>query len=363
MKLKNHLKEISVLLTASGAPSSTSYIDCLKNNYEQRKVNVVSTDIVDQPIMHYKADNFHLLPKGNSKKYIESLIKLCKKENISVVLPCSDSEVFTISKNLDLLKSKKIIVAVSGFDTIKKIMDKFSVFQLLKEHKIPQPRSVLVHNRKEFDKALELLGFPKKPVSFKPSKYTSSGGGRGFRILRSNNSIQDIILNQKPGSIEIDYETASKLFQNENLDLIVMEYLPGHEYSVHILAKNGKMLYCVPFQKKRAIHGHSLESVVKANDECVAICKKIIKIFNFDFNVNVQFKLTRQGKPKLVEINPRIGGGISLPTAAGVNLPYLSVKLALGENLPPKKIIYKTTMIRYWKELFVRNSREYFLSS
>jgi len=359
LKLKNHLKEISVLLTASGSLATPSIINCLKNNYEQRKVKVVCSDIVDQPVIHYMAHHFHLLPKGNSQKYIECLIKLCKKEKIDVVLPCSGSEISSISKNLDLLKSNKIIPAVSDFDTIKITMDKFAVFQLLKKHKIPQPKTFLIHNRKEFDKALEFLGYPKKPVCFKPSKFNSSGGGRGFRIIRNNNSIQDIILNQKPGSVEIDYETSLRLFQNKNLELLVMEYLPSHEYSVHILAKNGKTIYCVPFHKKRTIYGQSFECKVLANDECTTISKKIVKILNFNYNVNLQFKLSERGRPKLMEINPRIGGGTSVPAAAGVNLPYLSVKLALGENLPPKKIIYKTTMLRHWKELFVRNSKKY----
>ena len=56
---------------------------------------------------------------------------------------------------------------------------------------------------------------------------------------------------------------------------------------------------------------------------------------------------------KLLEINPRIASVISLSAAAGTNLPYLTVKKALGEKLPEFKIQYGTKMIRYWKEKFV----------
>ena len=48
-----------------------------------------------------------------SKNYIKSLIKICEKEKIDVVLPCAGSEILQISKNLDLFKSKKIFPAVS----------------------------------------------------------------------------------------------------------------------------------------------------------------------------------------------------------------------------------------------------------
>jgi len=100
--------EISVLITSAGTIATDGVIQHLKNNYEKRKVRVVCCDFVDQPVMHYKVDSFHLLPLGNSKKYINSLIDLCIKEKIDVVLPRSSNEVFAIAKNIDILKSKNI---------------------------------------------------------------------------------------------------------------------------------------------------------------------------------------------------------------------------------------------------------------
>ena len=356
------MKKLTVLITAAGGNSTPSYIDCLKNNFEKRQVKIVCSDINNQPVIRFKADSFHILPKANSKKYIDSLVKLCKNNKVDVILPCSWSEVFSISKNIEIFKENNISVAVSNFEVIKKLMDKFSVYQLLNKYKIPVPKSFLVTNKKDFKNALMNLGYPKKTICFKPSKYSSSGGNRGFRILKVNNSLKDIILNQKPGSADIDYETAMRIFQEKNIELMVSEYLSGDEFSVHILAKKGKMLHCIPFHKKRSIHGHSLESSIVKNKECVSICKKIVKILNADYNLNIQLKKSNSGKLKLIEINPRIGGGVSLPMAAGINLPYLGVKLALNEKLPVKKKYDNTTMFRYWKELFLKNSKTFELS-
>ena len=58
MKRKKSPKKISVLLTSTGGFGATSYIDCLKNNYENRKIRVVCSDVVDQPVMHYKAEAY-----------------------------------------------------------------------------------------------------------------------------------------------------------------------------------------------------------------------------------------------------------------------------------------------------------------
>jgi carbamoyl-phosphate synthase large subunit len=343
-----------VLLTAAGGLGMPSIIDCLKNNYEKRKIKIICTDIIEKPIMHYKADEFYLLPTGSSKNYMSSLIRICKKNKVDVVIPNSASEILTISHNLSLLHSNNISATVSVEDSVKKIMTKNETYKILEENKIPVPEFYLVNDKNEFHHALKMLGYDKNPVCFKPSDYGSSGGGRGFKILRKGNSIDDIILKNKPDSAEIDYETALRLFnKHKKLNLLVMEYLPGDEYSVYILANKGNMIFCVPQLRERLEQSYSFEASVKKNKKIIRICKKIAKVMNLDYNSNIQIKLSKNNQPKVVEINPRMGGSIALSAAAGVNLPYLSIKLALGEKLPKHDLIYNTKMIRYWKELFV----------
>ena len=159
MRTKLFKKQISVLITSSGTKSTTSVIDCLRNNYENRKIKIICSDQFEQPIMHHKADKFYLLPAGNSRNYIKSLIALCKKEKIDVILPCSGSEVLALAKNIELLKSKGIYPAVSNFNSVKKTMDKISVYNLFRKHKMPVPDFYLVRNKKrifESDKSFRL---------------------------------------------------------------------------------------------------------------------------------------------------------------------------------------------------------------
>jgi len=352
-------KAITVLVTASGANIAVNRINCLKYNPEKRKIRIICTDVVDQPIMHYKADRFYLIPHGKSKKYLESLIKICKKEKVDVILPGSGSEAFTISKNIKLLNSQGIHSPVSSFDSLKKTMNKFEVFKILEKYDIPVPKFFLVKNKKEFLKALRFLNYPKKSVCFKPPNYRASGGGKGFRIIRNKNSINKIILQKKPESKEIDFDTGMKLLENKKTKLLVMEYLPGDDYSAYILAKNGVIIHVIPILVKRIEYGYASEAKIKKHKEITKICKKITKLFNFDYAINIQFRLSSEGEAKVIEINPRIAGAATLIAAAGVNIPYLIVKQALNEKLPKSKINYKTSMIRYWKELFVQNSKTF----
>lgn len=351
------MKKISVLLTAAGGFGTPGTIDCLKNNKDGRKIRVICSDMVDQPIIHFKADKFYLLPKGNSKRYLERLIKICKKEKINVIMPGSSPEIRTISKNIKKLRSQKIIPTVSKFSVIKKIMNKHMTYEILKKNNIPVPKFYRVRNEEQFKLAIRKLGYPKKAICFKPSNYLLSGGSRGFRILRKKNSIEKIILKNKPGSVELDYDTSLRMVKKmKNVDLLIMEFLPGVEYSVYVLANKGKMEYCVPHIRQRLEQHYSFEAKVKKSKKIFEICKKVTENLNLDYNVNIQIRLSSQGKPKIIEINPRMGGTISLSAAAGINLPCLAINLALNERLPKRKIIYNTKMIRYWKEFFVNKN-------
>ncbi len=351
-------KKISVLITASGGFGVPSYIDCLKNNYENRKVRIVCSDIKDIPLMQHKSDSFNLLPRGSSKNYIKKLIALCKKEKINVVIPCSDPEVIAISKNLSVLEKFGINCPVEKFSTIKDLLSKTKVYNKLSNHSLSVPKYFEVTNSNDFKKALKNLEYPKKPICFKPSKLSSTGGSKGFRILRRKNSLKKIILDEKPGSLEIDLSSSLRFFQENKAKFLVMEYLLGVEYSVYILAENGKMLGCVPILRTRIEQGFAFEAVVEINRQIENLCKKLVKLFNFNYLVNVQIKLSNK-TPKIIEINPRIAGAVSLPVAAGINFPYLAVKQALNERIPKNLNYDKTSMIRYWKELYIKDEKNF----
>ncbi|HJU13549.1 MAG TPA: ATP-grasp domain-containing protein [Candidatus Nitrosotalea sp.] len=353
-------KNITVLLNGWGGFAGTSLIDCLKQNYEGRKVRVFCTDIKENPILQHKADGFAILPRGDSPRYLDALIRLCRREKIDVVIPGSNPEILTIARNRDLLASNDIHPAVSDSEMLEQVMDKGQTYEILAESGIPVPDFYHVKTRKEFLHAIRKLGYPRNPVCFKPSSYQSSGGARGFRILRKGNSLQKIILESKPGSAEIDHDTAMRLVEtSKDLDLLVMEYLPGNEFSVYVLADRGEMLYCVANLRERIEQFYSFQAVTVDDRQVTSTCRRIVGALGLSYNVNIQLKMSSKRIPKVVEINPRMGGSIVLPSAAGVNLPYLAVKQALGEDLPRTLRPRKTRMIRYWKEMFETNSKAF----
>jgi len=131
---------------------------------------------------------------------------------------------------------------------------------------------------------------------------------------------------------------------------IVMEYLPGKEYTVDCLAKNGKMVICVPRTRDVIRDGITFEGVTIKHDIIMGYCQDIIEIFHTDGLVGFQFKEDAYGNPKLIDCNPRIQGSMYHSTLVGVNIIEGAVKQKLtGESgLSQRDVKWEVKMKRFW---------------
>ena len=142
-------------------------------------------------------------------------------------------------------------------------------------------------------------------------------------------------------------------------ELMVMEYLPGMEYSVDVLADHGKIEYMIGRESNVVLASIPQEATLAKNDEAYKIAEEIVGSLKLDGNLDLDFKFDEQGHPKLMEINPRTAATMSIFAAGGVNLLYLRVKQLLGEPLPRLDVQYGVKMKRRYAEFFCdKNGRE-----
>ena len=67
-------------------------------------------------------------------------------------------------------------------------------------------------------------------------------------------------------------------------------------------------------------------------------------------------KESKEGNLKIVEINPRMGGGTIFTTLAGANFPAMILDMVNGKKLKIPKIS-EVTIIRYFEEIVVENGK------
>ena len=166
-------------------------------------------------------------------------------------------------------------------------------------------------------------------------------------------------MHQKPGKVYTTLEEMQKIFSQTKQfpKLLVMEYLQGDEYTVDIFMKDGKALSIIPRRRIQTTGGITTEGIVENNKQIIALSKKIIEKLGLNYSVGIQLKYDIKGKPKVLEVNPRLQGTSVISFAAGVNLPYLTILQSQGKKLPDIKIQYGVHMFRHWEELFLKNSQ------
>lgn len=191
---------------------------------------------------------------------------------------------------------------------------------------IPVPACRLVTSAAELDAARAALGQLHETLCVKPDRGLF---GAGFRIL---DPLADpfACLNEVP-SVRIRpgaYRDALSATR-EPFRVVVMEYLPGVERSLDCLAHRGALV-CAVARVKR---GRSQQ--LDGDEAVIGHARRLVAALALDGVVNIQFREDARGCSKLLEVNPRMAGGVNLSSAgSGVNLPYWSVLLALGLCTP-----------------------------
>jgi len=204
----------------------------------------------------------------------------------------------------------------------------------------------------QFKEAVKELGYPDKPVCFKPSV---SNGSRGFRIISEQMNELDLLFNHKPTSVYITLNEAIRILSSGKFpELLISEYFPGEEFSVDCLANHGEAKLVAPRLRKRMINGISVEGEFVKEESIIPYCTQIIRELQLHGNIGIQVKKSAGDQFLVLEINPRVQGSISAGLGAGINLPVLAIKQELGLPITPTELSVKwgTKFSRYWEEVF-----------
>ena len=109
--------------------------------------------------------------------------------------------------------------------------------------------------------------------------------------------------------------------------LLVLEYLPGTEWSLDCVCRDGRLIVGVARRKLGRAQRLEIDGPI------FAIARHAIASFGLSGLINLQFKAASvddDSDVRLLEINPRMSGGCLYTRYSGVNLPWWHVALELG---------------------------------
>jgi carbamoyl-phosphate synthase large subunit len=333
----------TILLSAAGAPGSARLIRALHENGE-RTVRIVGTDMSDRAIGKHLCDAFHVVPPGSSPDYPDAILDLVESEGVDLVLPQSSFDLEALSATRERFP---VPVLVSSPQTVQRSNDKAESYALLQRIGVPTVEFRRVAGARQVEAAARELGYPDRPVCFKP---VFSSGSRGFRILDPTVDRAHQLLHERPGSVAMRLEEALELLPEDGgTELLVMELATGGERTIDGIADGTRVVLGHPKTREAMRAGLAMYFVTLADDGLMEMADTIVRELEIEWFFNIQLV-----GEHVIEVNPRIS---TVVYQEDLNLPWLGVKRALGEISDEELATIRTrvrpgrTALRYFDQV------------
>ena len=337
------LEPITVMVTASGAPGTAALLGALRKNGE-RDLRIVGTDMSERSVGRHLCDAFHIVPGGADPTFPDAMLDVARREGVDVILPQSSFDLEGLAEHVDRFPMP---VLVSSLDAIHRSNDKAETYEFLHRIGVRAPEFRRVNGAHEVEAAARELGYPDRPVCFKP---VFSSGSRGFRILDPTVDRAHQLLNERPGSVSMRLEEAVELLPDEGgPDLLVMELATGGERTIDGIANGSEIVLGHPKTREAMRAGLAMYFVTLDDPELMVTGNRIVAELGIEHFFNIQLV-----GDYVIEINPRIS---TIVYQEDLNLLYLGVKRALGEVSDDELRTYASrirpgrTALRYFDQL------------
>ena len=314
------MKALTILVSASGAPGTAALLRGLRENGE-REVRLVGTDMSERSIGRHLCDAFHLVPGGSQPEFADAVLDVCRRERVDAVLPQSSFDLPGLAAARERFDAEGIAVLVSRPETVRRSNDKAETYSMLQRIGVRGPEFRRVTGARQVEAAAHELGYPERPVCFKP---VFSSGSRGFRILDPTVDRAHQLLHERPGSVAMRLEEALELLPEEGgTELLVMELATGGERTIDGIADGERIVLGHPKTREAMRAGLAMYFVTLEDPALMDVAKRIVRELEIEHFLNIQLV-----GEHVIEVNPRIS---TIVYQEDLNLPYLGVKRALGE--------------------------------
>jgi len=347
------MKTVRVLIPSIGHPTRPSLVEALRRNGE-RTVEVVGADMDARGIGPHVADEFVQVPARTEAGYIDRVLEICRERRVGVYYALGEEEAIASAERLQEFRAAGVVVITPGAPEMLRVaVNKVRYHEHLRARALPHARFRGIDRLEEIEPALRELGYPEEDVFLKPA---FSKGGRGARLVigrsRPNRPANGKAGDAPAETLDAVLNALGALPEGSFPQMIAMEHLPGTYYSVDVLSRDGAAYYAIPKIRVQGSASNTTVGEVDMDGAAIGLARQVCGAFGFSFLQNYEMRLDREGRPRVYDINPRGGTSLILCAAAGANIAYYAVKMALGEEIPERPVRDRVRMLRYYQEYF-----------
>ncbi len=321
-----------ILLTASGGPSTMSFMRSLRDADED--YYIVGTDCMKYNLFRSEADKTYLCPKATDEKYIPFIKHIIEKERVEYMHTQPEIEVYTIGKHRDEIPCRLFMPKQR---TIEGCRNKFESYKRWRLAGIKVPKSMMISE-----------GFDLKWA---------------FSEFKNHVWIREVVGAAGKGALSRPtYEMALEHISSRNgwRNFMAAEHLTDKSITWQsiwnedqlVVAQGRKRLYWEFSNRAQSgVTGLTGTGVTVNDPELDELAIRCIKAIDPEPHgiFSVDFTFDWDGVPNPTEIN--IGKFFTTHhfiTRAGCNMPEMLVQLAFGEYVGPYGILNPCEENMYW---------------
>ncbi|MDC0771213.1 ATP-grasp domain-containing protein [Streptomyces sp. HD] len=298
------------------------FMDQLRRNPSDRAVEIHATHgDADSPVLA-AADTAELEPEGLSPAgYVEYALDQCQRRGIDVFVPRMHQSAI-VAHRAEFEAVGTALLAPPP-EAVAVFHDKVIAYEAMQAIGVPVPPWWRVRTADELVAAVEELEAGGHKACFKPA---SGAGGVGFRMItRSPFSLMHLTGFPTP-YVQLDLVLDALRQAEEPVDWLVMPRLEQPEVSVDCLTgPDNRVRLAIGRIKNGRRRGFTLQ------EQWLEPARRIAEGFGLHYLSNIQFRMFGE-TPVLMDVNTRPAGGLHQLSLCGVNVPWLAVQLALGED-------------------------------
>lgn len=275
-------------------------------SYETLEPGIYMHDVVDKT---YQIP----YPSAGAEALMARLQFINQKENINLLIPNFDAELFNFIKlgpTLRTIGIETFLPTQEQFDA----RDKINLYQFGLKYGLLVPKDKIIFNANELYACAEELGYP----------------------LVVKGKFYDAIVAH---TLEQAQKAFYKLSAKWGFPIIVQQFISGTEINIAVLGDGkGTAISIIPMRKLYITDkGKAWAGITLEDESLLELARTFVKATNWKGGCELEIMRTANGSPFIMEVNPRFPAWIYLTAGAGQNQPAALAKMALGQTVAPYK--------------------------
>lgn len=259
---------------------------------------VIVTDASELAPALYVADRHYVVPLIKDPGYLDVVLDICRREEVSLVLSLLDPELSVLAANVAAFEALGAQVMISPAEVVERSFDKWLMYQWLCAEGFATPTSWIELSEVEADLAAGRAAFP---LFVKARTGSASAGATRIDDL---DQLRD------------QFDTGA--------DLIVQEFMPGEPIDVDVFVDLISGEVAGMFAKKKLrMRAGTADKSVSFKDPCLfRLVADFVQRCGFRGVIDVDLFSTPHGW-SILEVNPRFGGVYPHAYECGVDFPTM----------------------------------------